>query len=295
MKKKGEASFDEYYYHLYGQRWQKLKQSLLQPTKHIARLNTFADSESLSVLKNTYQKFEGEENCLFADTFPPPESTANGLKNYYLMDPASLFPAKALNASPHEQILDMCAAPGGKTLVLAQTMNNAGQLTANDLSPARSQRLKQVLKDYLPEEYFRAIKITSRDASRWGLYQKEAYHKILLDAPCSSERHILQDPQELLKWSPSRIRNLSMRQYSLICSAYLALKKGGSLVYSTCSLTQDENDAVILKLLKKHNDSLKLIHQEYPFGEKTETGWHILPDLTGFGPIFFAVIQKRQG
>lgn len=293
MNKKGETAFDEYYDHHYGQRWQKLKQSLLQPIKYVARLNPFADSEALSILKDTYPKFEWEEDCLFAETFPPPESTANGLKNYYLMDPASIIPAKTLNASPHEQVLDMCAAPGGKTLILAQTMNNAGQLTVNDLSPARSQRLKQVLKDYLPEEYFRAIKITSRDSSRWGLYQKNVYDKILLDAPCSSERHVLQDPKELMQWSPSRIRNLSMRQYSLLCSAYLALKKGGILVYSTCSLTQEENDSVIVKLLKKHEDSLELIHKEYSFGEKTETGRHILPDLTGFGPIFFSVIRKR--
>lgn len=294
MKKTGEAAFDDYYDHVYSQRWKKLKESLLQPTRHVARLNTYASEDSLSALKKIYPFFQWEDHCLSSDTFPPPETTGNGLKNYYLMDPASVISAKALNALPHEQVLDMCAAPGGKTLILAEALNNEGMLTANDLSTARSLRLKQVLKEYLPEQYFRNIKITSRDASRWGLFHKEAYHKILLDAPCSSERHVLQDPKELEQWSPSRIRNLSMRQYSLISSAYLALKKGGTMVYSTCSLTQEENDSVVSKLLKKHKDSLELIQKPYPFGDKTETGWHILPDLTGFGPIFFAVIRKKN-
>ena len=294
MKKNGEEAFDHYYRTLYTSRWEKLKAALLKPVTHVARLNAYASPKALSLLKSNYPLFQWDENCLTSDSFPSPEITVNGLKNYYLMDPASIMPAKALNPQPGEHILDMCAAPGGKTLILAEALNNKGQLTANDLSAARSQRLKQVLKEYLPEEYFRNIKITSRDATRWGLFQKETCNKILLDAPCSSERHVIQDPKELDQWSPSRIRNLAMRQYSLLSSAFMALKKGGTIIYSTCSLTREENDSVVLKLLKKHKASIEILPQDHPFGEKTETGWHILPDQTNFGPIFFASLRKKE-
>jgi 16S rRNA C967 or C1407 C5-methylase (RsmB/RsmF family) len=93
-------------------------------------------------------------------------------------------------------------------------------------------------------------------------------------------------------WSPARSRHLAVRQYALLASALAVVKPGGRLVYSTCSISPAENDAIIARLMKKRAGEAEVLKPRLEIGEATEQGWMILPDATGYGPIYLAALQR---
>ncbi len=269
----------------YGEaRWPLLFEALRAPDIKVARLNP-------------YLEFDFEAQNISGQKYILETAQTRDQERFYVLDLASLIPPLALNPSVDDICLDMCAAPGGKTLVLASLMamssDSVIDLVANEMSPDRRSRLIRVLKEQLPDPIFRQIKITKHDASKWCLYQKEHFDKILLDAPCSGERYFMNNEAEILSWTRKRSQNMSARQFALLASAFECLKVGGQIVYSTCSISQFENDDVIRKLLKKRNGRVEVLKFDSPLGEATEFGWQILPDVTsGFGPIYFSLVQR---
>ena len=256
-KESGEELFELFYSEEYKERWPELKAALLYPVKHM--------------------------ELRFSDD----------LSSYFL-DKASWVAAQCLPVKKGMKVLDMCAAPGGKSLIMASFLKGSGSLTSNELSPTRRNRLKTVLKEHLPEEWYQNIRVSGFDASKWCLYEKNIYNAVLLDAPCSSERHLLHSPEHLKKWTPARTRNLAFRQYSLAVSALDTLKPDGWLLYSTCSLSPLENDGIIRKMLKKRKGAFQVCNIENSEGEKTEYGRIILPDKGGWGPIYFCLMKKTD-
>ncbi len=218
-----------------------------------------------------------------------------GLLKPYFLDKASTYPAKALDVQSGDSVLDMCAAPGGKTLILAMAKGVAGTLVANDKSADRRMRLKAVVNEHLPASIASTVHITGFDAATWGLYQKDIYDRVLLDAPCSSERHVLSSPHYLAQWTPARTKQLAIRQFAMLAAALDAAKPGGRIVYSTCSISPLENDGVVEKLFKKRKGLFDIIELEPEIGEKTKYGIQILPDTTGAGPIYYCCLEKRHG
>ena len=250
--------FFEYFEKIYGERWPQLLESL-----------------------------RGEAS-------PVELSFGEGLAPYYL-DSASVFAARVLGVNPGDDVLDMCAAPGGKTLVLASMLQGRGSLQSNDRSPDRRSRLHRVVDVSLPENLKSVVKVTGYDGVKFGLCRKECYDRILLDAPCSSDRHVLLSPVHLAEWSEKRVKRLSVEQGSLLASAVDALRESGTLVYGTCALAPLENDAVIAKILKKRPSMEVSYIEEIPEGaDRTEFGVHILPDRAGgAGPIYCARLRKK--
>jgi len=189
-------------------------------------------------------------------------------------------------------ILDACAAPGGKTLVLAGRSGPQVRIEANELSSERRRRLRDVLDGQLPHVTRARVSVTGYDAARLCRTTKNRYDAILLDAPCSSERHVLNSQRALSVWTPARTRQLALRQWSLLSSCFLMLKPGGCLVYSTCSISPMENDGVLRRLVEKYGDHCDIFDVEW--GEKTSFGAIILPDAAhGAGPLFVAHIHKN--
>lgn len=214
----GATAFEAYYTALFGNRWPALRAALLKETQPIA-------------------------------------FSVHGGKPYYL-DQASIYAAQALPPIDGGSYLDMCAAPGGKTLVLASRMGQDARIRANELSRARRARLLTVLDEYLPPDITARIEVTGYDAATLPRYRQACYDRILLDAPCSSERHVITDAKYLACWTPARIKMLAQRQWALLSAAFLLLKQGGFLVYATCALTDAENDGVVQKLLKKYGKTV---------------------------------------
>jgi 16S rRNA C967 or C1407 C5-methylase (RsmB/RsmF family) len=254
-KKHNRIDFNTFYQNLYPQRWQSLKDALLQQ----------------------------------AQSVPYHERL---LQPYYL-DEGSILSALQLPLAQAHQILDMCAAPGGKSLILASRMPEDAQLTCNDRSRNRRFRLHSVLDNHLPSEIHQRVKVTSHDASRWALYEQSVYDAILLDAPCSSERHVLQDASALAQWTPARTKHLAIQQFAMLASALEAVKVGGYVLYSTCSISPLENEDVIAKLEKKRAGRYTEIDCEVPFTESLRYGYIIMPDTAqGRGPLYFCLLRR---
>lgn len=269
---------------IYGPRWEGLFAALTQPERQIARWNTLS------------APLPAREPSLLQGCFPvegSPQRNEDGLLDTYIMDPASVLVARALDVQAGDRVLDMCAAPGGKTLILIEALRENGEIFANDLSPERRERLKKVIQQYVPRDIRDRVWVTGKDGVQFGLREPESFDRILLDAPCSGERHVLENKKALEEWSPRRGEHLASRQYALLAGALLAIKPGGRIVYSTCSINPEENDGVLKKLLKKKKDQVKLLSaNEDTYGEKTECGVMYLPDHCGFGPLFLGVIEK---
>ena len=162
------------------------------------------------------------------------------------------------------------------------------------------------MRDCLPQNIQNRVQVICKDGAVMCRANETSFDAILLDAPCSSERHVLADEKYLSEWSPSRIKTLSMAQWALLSSAWRMLREGGFLLYSTCALSPDENDNVIEKLLKKFDDvqvcqpEISLNYKDFtgselPEYENTKFGAHILPDkANGAGPLYFCLLRKNH-
>lgn len=281
--------FEEHFSKVYQQRWPQILQALSQSEKQILRPNLFIDHRD----KVDATVCEFLPGCFWKPEGFKLEKNALGIYSYYVMDPASLIVALALEAQPEDQILDMCAAPGGKTLVISEQMQD-GILVSNEMSESRRERLNRVLHEYIPKEKRMFIHTKGLDGNQYGLRQPDVFDRVLADVPCSGERHLLENSKEFSEWTVKRTKNLAVRQYSLLSSAWLAVKQTGRIVYSTCSISPDENDDVVAKLVKKRKPQILRLPwlDRFEFLEKTEFGYQILPDRSGFGPMYFSVIQK---
>jgi len=211
----------------------------------------------------------------------------------YRLDAASVFAAESLPIRGLLEILDACAAPGGKSVVLASRMGPGLRLVANELSSDRRRRLSEALDRSLPAALRTRVAVSGEDAGAMCRRNLGRFSAILLDAPCSSERHVLADPQALAEWTPSRPRQLAQRQWALLSSAFLMLKAGGSLVYSTCSINPAENDGVAARLAAKYGEALSFDPPASDRGERTERGLLLMPDRAcGAGPMYVCRVRK---
>lgn len=178
---------------------------------------------------------------------------------FYIQNLSSMIPALEFQldrisdeSMKKVHVLDIAASPGSKTTQLASLMNNLGQITANDIDPHRAQKLKSVLEQF----HVTNTEVTVTNGAELGRKHKEKFDFVLLDAPCSGEGMIyLTHSGSLRFWSVRKVKSMAKIQSQLIESAWLALKKGGTLVYSTCTLEPNENEAVVDKLLKAHKNA----------------------------------------
>lgn len=289
-------SFFDHFQKIYGERWPALYEALVKGEQQVARKNNLSPVEDLSVKKwSSFPEKSELPGCYWLPSgqHVQPERNADELLDIYIMDPASVMVARALDVQSGDRVLDMCAAPGGKSLVLIESLKEEGEIFCNDLSPERRERLKKVIQQYVPRDVRDRVWVTGKDGVQFGLKEPESFDRILLDAPCSGERHILENKTAQEEWSPRRTEHLASRQYSLLAAALLAVKPGGRIVYSTCSISPAENDEVIKKLLKKKKDAVRLVEASLGVdGERTEFGVVYLPDYCGFGPLYFSIIEK---
>lgn len=169
-----------------------------------------------------------------------------------------------LGPKENDYILDMCAAPGGKTYHIADLLNNKGSIVSIDLYPHRVDLLKQ----NLPRLGITCVKTKAMDATLLHeKFEKESFDKILLDAPCSGLGIIRKKPDILLNLDQNKLDGIIELQKSLIDEAYLLLKKKGILVYSTCTINKKENEKQVEYLLEKYPD-MKLLEKRNIFPDE---------------------------
>ncbi|XP_051481664.1 5-methylcytosine rRNA methyltransferase NSUN4 [Apus apus] len=239
--------------------------------------------------------------------FRPAWPDTLGLLSYYLMDAASLLPVLALSVQPGDFVLDLCAAPGGKTLALLQT-GICGHLAANDVSVSRTKRLYQILQSYVPREIRETVSITSYDGRDWGQLESGTFHKVLVDVPCTTDRHsVMEEENNIFHKRRTKERQmLPMLQLQLLMAGILATRPGGEVVYSTCSLSPLQNEYVVERAvdiaetefnISMHIQDLSpfrmLFQDTFSFFSDCRVGELVLPHLTAnFGPMYFCKLRR---
>jgi len=177
--------------------------------------------------------------------------TRNG--SLYIQNPSSVMPVIALDPQPGEEVMDMCAAPGGKTLCLVDAMQGLGRVAAVEAVRGRFFKLKHMMQAYKAD----IVQCYNSDARELWRKVPERFDRILLDAPCSSGSRIRSsDPESWKYWSPKKNREMARKQLGLIRSAFDCLKPGGVMVYCTCTYAPEENELVVQSLLDRFGDQV---------------------------------------
>jgi 16S rRNA (cytosine1407-C5)-methyltransferase len=223
----------------------------------------------------------------------------------YIQNPSSMVPPLVLDPRPGEQVLDLAAAPGGKTLQLAARMQNRGRIAAVEAVKGRFHKLRANLARHGAE----MVVPYQADGTRLWRKVEGRFDRVLLDAPCSSESRFRSDqPQTYAYWSEKKVREMARRQKQLLYSAIRCLKPGGTLVYSTCAFAPEENEQVVARQLENFPGELSVAPVEAPFpnaqpGLTRWAGRDLPPELAGALRIlpeaamagFFVCKLRRRG
>ncbi|WP_425444894.1 16S rRNA (cytosine(1407)-C(5))-methyltransferase RsmF [Superficieibacter electus] len=226
----------------------------------------------------------------------PLGSTAEHLSGlFYIQEASSMLPVAALFADGDlpQRVMDVAAAPGSKTTQIAARMGNTGLILANEFSASRV----KVLHANISRCGISNVALTHFDGRVFGAALPEQFDAILLDAPCSGEGVVRKDPDALKNWSPQSNLEIAATQRQLIESAFHALRPGGTLVYSTCTLNREENEKVVQWLLARFPQAAEVV----PLGDLfpqaddalTSEGFlHIFPQIYDCEGFFVARLRK---
>lgn len=215
----------------------------------------------------------------------------------YIQEASSMMPVAALfhffDAGSDKTLLDAAAAPGSKTTQIAAKMDNKGLIIANEFSASRI----KMLHANIQRCGIKNVALTHFDAKIFGNWLPDTFDAILLDAPCSGEGTIRKDKLAMKNWNQAAINDISTMQQGLIESAFHALKKDGVLIYSTCTLSLEENQKVCHSLKQAYPDSIEFLNLENLFEGAnktvTEEGFlHIWPQVYDSEGFFVAALRK---
>ncbi|WP_163830854.1 RsmB/NOP family class I SAM-dependent RNA methyltransferase [Spartinivicinus ruber] len=183
------------------------------------------------------------------------ESDAFYQGEIYIQSLSSMLVPIVLAPQPGETVLDLAAAPGGKTLQMACMMSNQGALSA--VEPVKNRFFK--LKTNLEQQGASLVKTYLTDGRTVGGKCPERFDRVLLDAPCSSESRFSQlDPRSWNHWSIKKVKEVAKKQKKLLLSALYSLKPEGIMVYSTCSFSPEENELIVNHALKKFGPAIRV-------------------------------------
>ncbi len=169
---------------------------------------------------------------------------------YYIQEPSAMAPAAYLEAKPGERILDLCAAPGGKTTQIAGYMQGEGILVCNEIHPARA----KILSENVERMGIANAMVTNESPQKLAEIFDEYFDRILVDAPCSGEGMFRKNEEACDEWSLENVRICADRQDEILDCAASMLRPGGRIVYSTCTFAPLENEGSMARFLARHTD-----------------------------------------
>ena len=178
----------------------------------------------------------------------PGASTAHELGAFYLQEASAMIPAAVLDARPGERILDLCAAPGGKSGQIAASMKGDGLLVSNEPVPGRAAVLRENLERLGVVNAVAVCALPDHLAEKWPCY----FDAVLVDAPCSGEGMFRRNPAAQEEWRPSSPAGCAARQAAILDAAARLARPGGRLVYSTCTFNRTENEGSVMSFLDRH-------------------------------------------
>ena len=169
---------------------------------------------------------------------------------YYIQEPSAMAPVTYLEAKPKERILDLCAAPGGKSTQIASYMNGEGLLICNEIHPARA----KILSENVERMGIKNAVVTNETPQHLAEIFENYFDRILVDAPCSGEGMFRKNEEACTEWSLENVQICADRQDEILDCAVSMLKPGGRIVFSTCTFAPAENEGSIARLLERHKD-----------------------------------------
>lgn len=184
---------------------------------------------------------------------------------YYIQEPSAMAPAAYLEAKPGERILDLCAAPGGKTTQIASYMKGQGILVCNEIHPTRA----KILSENVERMGIPNAMVTNESPQKLAEVFDEYFDRILVDAPCSGEGMFRKNVEACDEWSLDNVRICAERQDEILDCAASMLRPGGRIVYSTCTFASAENEGSMARFLVRHPEFELL---ELPLYEGMERG-----------------------
>ena len=211
---------------------------------------------------------------------------------YSIQDASSMLPPFYLDPKPGETVLDLCAAPGGKSILLSLLMQGRGILLSNDLSPSRAKSLSSNIE----RMGLGNVIVCNDDFSRHATESNETFAQTLLDAPCSGSAMFRKSEQSRKEWSEAKVRECALIQAELLEEAYAMLKPGGRLLYSTCSFSYEEDEGALSSFLSKHPDMKTIQVQESPLfyrGKEIPDSVLLLPCLFPGEGQFLCLLEKE--
>ena len=196
-------------------------------------------------------KVPGAENCYYYEASAKPGKhpyPAAGI--YYIQEPSAMAPAELLDAGSGERVLDLCAAPGGKSTQIAAGLGGDGFLLCNEINPARA----KILSENVERMGIVNAYVTNEAPARLAELFSEYFDKILVDAPCSGEGMFRKNEAACGEWSLENVAMCAQRQDDILDCAARMLRPGGKLVYSTCTFAPAENEGSVSRFLDRHTE-----------------------------------------
>lgn len=192
-----------------------------------------------------------EEGYYLSGDVNPGKNPLHDAGAYYLQEPSAMSVVGQTHVFEEDRVLDLCAAPGGKSTYILSRLNHKGLLVSNEINPSRIRALGENL------ERFGAVNsiITNSDSSNLLTFFKGFFDKIFIDAPCSGQGMFRKDDFAIEDWSQDKVDECVAIQRQLIRDAYQMLRTGGMIIYSTCTFTRQENEAIIEDFLGDYPDA----------------------------------------
>lgn len=245
------------------QEFEQRMQKMLQ-TEYSDFIRSFEDSHVQSLRRNPFRgsreaflekmPFELEQTAWERNGFYYKEEDQPGKHPfheagaYYIQEASAMAPAVYVDAKPGERVLDLCAAPGGKSTQLGAAMEGEGILVSNEIHPARA----KILSENIERMGIRNTLVTNETPEKLAEHFPGYFDKILVDAPCSGEGMFRKHPEACEEWSAENVEMCAQRQDGILDCAARMLKDGGRLVYSTCTFAPAENEGSVLRFLARH-------------------------------------------
>ncbi|MBO4864774.1 MAG: RsmB/NOP family class I SAM-dependent RNA methyltransferase [Eubacterium sp.] len=243
---------------LLGEEYPLYEASLDEPMNHCLRVNTLKLSvpEFLEICPFELTPVPWTDNAFYYDAsiFSPSKHPFYFAGLYYLQEASATLPAATLPIEPGDKVLDICAAPGGKTTELAAKLKGTGVLVSNDISASRLKALQKNVEAFGAENVIITCETPERLASHFGQY----FDKILIDAPCSGEGMFRKSSSMVTAWEQNGNEKFAAIQRSILDEIPKLLKPGGMILYSTCTFDTMEDEEQVM-YLRSLDPSLEIV------------------------------------
>ncbi len=261
-----------------GDEFEDFLKSYDEPKTTGLRLNTMKMNEEKLLSLNLFQLSSipwAEEGYYYDEKINRPgKNPLHESGAYYLQEPSAMSVVPKLNIQEGDKVLDLCAAPGGKSTYILSKLNKTGLLVSNEINPTRIKALGENLERFGAKNCI----ITNTDSANLKKVFRGYFDKIVIDAPCSGQGMFRKDQVAIDDWSFAKVLECQSIQKEIIRDGFEMLKKDGVLVYSTCTFAREENEDVINDFINEYEDA-ELIMMERLWPHKVKGEGHFVAKI----------------